>query len=197
MARVASASEAAAGHLLLNEVGHHLGVGGRDERVPGGHELGPQLGVVLDDAVVDQGQPPGAVRVRVGVLGGGAAVGGPAGVTDRRRMPRRGVGRQVLELGHGIRCRRPPGPARWRPRFRRCSASAAPAPSAPASTTMATPAESYPRYSSWCRAPSRRGMASDSPVTPMMPHIRTQATWAYLGACGSICPSAALTTPAS
>ena len=53
-------------------------------------------------------------------------------------------------------------------------ASPSPAPS----TTMATPAESYPRYSSWCRAPRRIGMASDSPVTPMMPHIVPQATWA-------------------
>ena len=43
-------------------------------------------------------------------------------------------------------------------------------------TTRATPAESYPRYSSWCSAPSSRGRASASPVTPMMPHMRIQVT---------------------
>ena len=37
-------------------------------------------------------------------------------------------------------------------------------------------------------------MASDSPVTPMMPHIVTPG---YLRACGPICPRAASTTPAS
>ena len=38
--------------------------------------------VVLDDAVVDDDEGAGAVAVRVGVLLGGAAVGGPAGVAD-------------------------------------------------------------------------------------------------------------------
>jgi hypothetical protein len=37
-------------------------------------------------------------------------------------------------------------------------------------------------------------MASDSPVTPIMPHIVTPG---YLGACGSLCPNATWTTLAS
>ena len=115
----------AAGHLLLNQVGHHLGVGGRGQRVPGGLELGPQLGVVLDDAVVDEGQAPGAVGVRVGVLGGGAPVGGPAGVPDGGGVARRRVARSARPAWPPSSSRRPPGPARWRRR-----------------PTMATPAES-------------------------------------------------------
>ena len=46
-------------------------------------QLALELVEVLDDAVVDQGQPAVlAAAVRVGVLVGRAAVGGPAGVAD-------------------------------------------------------------------------------------------------------------------
>ena len=103
MERVASASGRPVGHALLDQVRHHLGVGGRGQRVPGRLELGPQLGVVLDDAVVDDGQAARAVDVRVGVLRGGAPVGGPAGVPDGGVMARRRVGGQLGQLGHRVR----------------------------------------------------------------------------------------------
>ncbi len=118
MERVASASDVAGGHLLLDQVRHHLGVGGRGERVPGRLELGPQLGVVLDDAVVDDGQAPRAVGVRVGVLRGRAPVGGPAGVADGGVVAPWRVGGQLGQLGHRVRPAGrphppdgPPGPA--------------------------------------------------------------------------------------
>ena len=122
---VASASDAPVGHLLLDQVGHHLGVGGRGQGVPGGLQLGPQRGVVLDDPVVDEGQPPGAVDVGVGVVLGGAAVGGPAGVPDGGSRGRGARRRSARPARRPTSCRRPPGPARLSP-----------------STTMATPAES-------------------------------------------------------
>ena len=169
-----------AGHLLLDQVGQHLGVGGRGQGVPGGHELGPQLGVVLDDPVVDQGQAAGAVDVGVGVLGRRAAVGGPAGVADGGGVPGRARPPSARPAWPPSSCRRPPGPARPRPGARRSRRP----------PWRPRPSRS-PRYSSWCRAPRRSGMASDSPVTPMMPHIVAPG---YLGACGSICPRAASTT---
>ena len=50
-------------------------------------DQGPgQLGVVLDDAVVDQGQPAGAVEMGMGVLGGRACRGWPNGC-GRSRCP--------------------------------------------------------------------------------------------------------------
>jgi hypothetical protein len=61
-----------------------------------------QLQVVLDDAVVDHRHP--LEGVGVGVLVGGAAVGGPAGVADaggaRHRLDRE-AGDEVLQLPLG------------------------------------------------------------------------------------------------
>ena len=68
--------------LLLDEVGDDFGVGFGDELVALGGELGFEGEVVFDDAVVDDDEGAGAVAVGVGVLFGGAAVGGPAGVAD-------------------------------------------------------------------------------------------------------------------
>ena len=48
--------------MRLDQVGQDLGVGLGLEAVAAGDELVGQLDVVLDDAVVDQGQLPGAVR---------------------------------------------------------------------------------------------------------------------------------------
>ncbi len=70
------------GEFLLDEVGDDLGVGFGDEGVAGGGELALEGKVVFDDAVVDDDEGTGAVAVGVGVLFGGAAVGGPAGVAD-------------------------------------------------------------------------------------------------------------------
>ena len=41
----------------------------------------------------------------------------------------------------------------------------------PPSLYTATPAESYPRYSSFCRPDSRMGAAWSPPIYPTMPHI--------------------------
>ncbi|MNT21276.1 hypothetical protein D3C72_1566110 [compost metagenome] len=65
---------------MVQQVGHDLGVGLALEDAALGLQLGLQLGEVLDDAVVDQADAAGLVRVGVG--GGRGAVGGPAGVAD-------------------------------------------------------------------------------------------------------------------
>jgi hypothetical protein len=54
-----------------------------------------QLGEVLDDPVVRQGDAPG--RLRVGVHGGGAAVGGPASVADADGGVQRVGGQHLLQ----------------------------------------------------------------------------------------------------
>ena len=71
-----------------------------------------QLGVVLDDAVVDDGEPPGAVEVGVGVLLRRLTVGGPAGVPDGRRHGRRGACASARAGRPPSGSRRRPGPAR-------------------------------------------------------------------------------------
>jgi hypothetical protein len=74
--------DSAARLISLDEVGDDFGVGFGDEDVALGDELGLEGEVVFDDAVVDDDERAGAVAVGVGVLFGGAAVGGPAGVAD-------------------------------------------------------------------------------------------------------------------
>ncbi len=75
-----------AGVALLDQVGDRLGVGVGVVDVAGGGELAPQRRVVLDDAVVHDGDAralAGLDRVRVGL--DHAAVGGPAGVREPGR----------------------------------------------------------------------------------------------------------------
>ncbi|MNS64507.1 hypothetical protein D3C72_976380 [compost metagenome] len=81
-----------------DQVREHLGVGLGLELDAAGHELGFQLNEVLDDAVVHHHQITRGVGVRVGVVGGGAAVGGPAGVADALRAH----GRVGGELGFQV-----------------------------------------------------------------------------------------------
>src|SRR5262249_40625595 len=84
--------------VVGDELGDDLGVGVGAEGDALGLELALQGGVVLDDAVVDNGDQAvafaGGVRVGVGV--GGGAVGGPAGVRDADRA---GGGRVAQVLG--------------------------------------------------------------------------------------------------
>ena len=161
MARVASASDApAASPCSIRWAMTSVSVADV-EAVAAGHELGPQLGVVLDDPVVDDGHPAGAVEVGVGVLGGGAARGWPTGCG---------------------RCRRR---GRWAPSAvssARSATDSVPPAARPARSPRRPPGPPRPSRSPGTRAGAgrrgARGTASASPVTPMMPHMVPQATWA-------------------
>ena len=85
--RIASARSAADGELLGEQMRDDLGVGLGVQVVPALGQLGPQRGEVLDDPVVDDGDPSGVVEVRVGVGVGRAAVRGPPRVPDARSSP--------------------------------------------------------------------------------------------------------------
>src|SRR5450755_120464 len=69
----------------LNQVSKHFGIRLRLERVALRDQCLAQFGIVLDDAVVYDGQDACAVRVRVRVDVTGATVRGPARVTDAER----------------------------------------------------------------------------------------------------------------
>ena len=64
------------------QVGDDLGVGLGGELDPLGVQALAQRGRVVDDAVVHDADPPVLAGLRVGILLGGRAVGGPAGVPD-------------------------------------------------------------------------------------------------------------------
>ena len=66
--------------LGVQQLGDHLGIGLALEDPAGRLQALPEFGVVLNDAVVHQGDAAGLVRV--GVALGGDAVGGPAGMAD-------------------------------------------------------------------------------------------------------------------
>ncbi len=90
-----------AAKIILDEVGHDLGVRVTGERVAVRHELGTQLPIVLDDPVVDQVDVAGAVRVRVSVLHTGPPVRRPARVSDAQRAGWHALTRHLaLELVH-------------------------------------------------------------------------------------------------
>ena len=86
---------------ILNQLHQHLRVGIADEVYALGLQLRLQVGVVLDDAVVDDGQVLRLRVVRVSVPAGGLAVGGPACVGDAYGTAHVLVGtilRQVVHL---------------------------------------------------------------------------------------------------
>ena len=89
--------------VTLDQVGDDLGVGLGAELVPVGEQVAAQLGVVLDDAVENDVDPPDLIAVRVGVLLGDATVGGPAGMgeADRRLGLGDGDGPVVAPIGDG------------------------------------------------------------------------------------------------
>ena len=72
----------AAFEKALDQEGDDLGVGLRAEDAAFAEKVGAQRLVVLDDAVVDDGDVARAVGVGMGVLERGPAVGSPAGVGD-------------------------------------------------------------------------------------------------------------------
>lgn len=84
---------------LGEEVGDDLGVGLGEQVVAALGEFGAQGGEVLDDAVVDDGDPARVVQVRVRVGVRGTAVGGPAGARGRRGRPQRALVQQLLQVG--------------------------------------------------------------------------------------------------
>ena len=81
---------------LRDEVGHDLRVGLGLERDPVGLQLGLQLAVVLDDAVVDDREPVGGVRMGVGLVR--LAVRRPARVADADRAGQRRLRQLELEV---------------------------------------------------------------------------------------------------
>jgi hypothetical protein len=92
-----------AGGPQPDELGDHLGVGVGRHLDALGCQLGPQLGGVLDDAVVHDGHVAGGVGLGVGVDVVGLAVGGPPRVADADAAP------QPLGQG-GDQVADPPGP---------------------------------------------------------------------------------------
>jgi hypothetical protein len=85
--------------VIVHAMRDHLGVGLRGERIPRRLQLGAQLVVVLDDAVVDDRDAvPRDVRVRVALAR--HAVGRPAGVGDAQLAVRGALVQRVLENPH-------------------------------------------------------------------------------------------------
>ncbi len=74
----------------------HLGVGLGREGGASGRELVSQLVEILDDAVVDDGDAVGRVRMRVVLVG--PAMGRPAGVADADRAGERLAPEPLLEI---------------------------------------------------------------------------------------------------
>jgi hypothetical protein len=83
-------------HLLRDQMNHHFGVGLAAELRAVLAERLAQLAEILDDAVVDDGDAFGRVRMRVAL--GRLAVGGPAGVTDADRAGERLAREPLLEV---------------------------------------------------------------------------------------------------
>ena len=83
--------------VILQQLGHHLGVCLRGEGHPLGLQKLLQLGVVFDDPVVDHGDPPGLAHLGVGVHVVGRAVGSPAGMSHAH-----GAGDQRASVGQVV-----------------------------------------------------------------------------------------------
>ena len=84
---------------LAEQVRGDLGVGVAAEVAAAPLELGPERREVLDDPVVDDGDPAGVVQVRVGVAVGGRAVGRPARVTHPHAWPAGAGARRAASPG--------------------------------------------------------------------------------------------------
>ena len=84
---------------LLDQVGDDFGVGFGDELVALIDEFAFEVEIVFDDAVVDYDDAAGAVAMGMGVLFGGAAVGGPAGVADAEGAVEGMLAEDFFEVG--------------------------------------------------------------------------------------------------
>ena len=83
-------------HVKVDQVRDHLGIGVGAELPPLRLQRGPQLPVVLDDAVVDHRDATGSMRMGVSLAG--LAMGRPAGVPDAHGAADRALGHQALKL---------------------------------------------------------------------------------------------------
>ena len=90
--------------LVFDEVGDDFGVGFADEAVASADEFVLQRDVVFHDAVVHHDEGAAAVAVRVRVLFGGAAVGGPACVADAVGAMQRVLLQHLLEVAQLAGC---------------------------------------------------------------------------------------------
>ena len=144
------ADEVARGRAVVvlpgDEVDGDLGVGVAGELDAGGLEFSAQLGVVLDDPVVDDRDFARGVAVRVGVAVGRPAVGGPAGVPEAGAAHRASASDSASAVSR--LARRPARRRTVRP---------------PAPSSRATPEESYPRYS------IRRNASTTTPRASRVP----------------------------
>ena len=90
----------ASGHGRFDKVAQDLRVGLRDQDMAVGQQLGGEGRMVLDDAVVDKGQPAGAVEMGMGVARRRAAMGRPTGVAHTGAAVERSIfaeGAQVVD----------------------------------------------------------------------------------------------------
>ena len=85
----------------------HLGIGLGAELIAGALELATQFEVVLDDAVVDDGEAV-AGEMRMGVALARHPVRRPAGMRQTHVACDRGVGERLLEHAHLARGAQPP-----------------------------------------------------------------------------------------
>ena len=77
-------------------MGHDLGVGLGRKHGAAAHEFGAQLGKILDDAVMHDGDAVGGVGMGVDLVG--PAMGGPAGMADAAMAAERFAGEAVFEI---------------------------------------------------------------------------------------------------
>ena len=78
----------------------HLGISTALEGVATADQLLLQHQIVFDDAIVDEGDLAVGGEMRVGVLGIGFTVGGPAGMADTRMCRHILVGAHLVQVGH-------------------------------------------------------------------------------------------------
>ena len=91
-------------HIFFDEMGDDFGVGFGDELVAFARQFVLQLEIILDDAVVHDDDFAFAVAMRMGVLFGGAAVGGPARVAEAVNAVDGRLADRFLEIGKLAGC---------------------------------------------------------------------------------------------
>ena len=100
-------------------MGRHLGVGLRSKGVAFADQPRPQIGVILDDAVVNECKRTAAILMRVRILIGRSPVSGPPGVPE----PGAALGQRIL-VEHDFKVRQRAGLAPYvhQPAVQNCDA---------------------------------------------------------------------------